>query len=1157
MKNNLFKKFLALFLTGTMLGAVGCKDYDDDINDLKGQIDDLKGKIELKADASALQAITDKLQNVDFSAFVTNAQLDTKLAGYVASSKLAEEVGKLGYRTEKEILDLIDKNTLDQAAIDKLIEAQFTLANIWTKDVQKEVQELINTEIGKIDTSVSDADLTTIKQEIVKAINDDKEVDGIRKAISEMVGSGFSQYMAEYIADNQAVWAGQVSDAAIAALDDANLELKAKIISLIPDNGPDYGTTGNAAYLKANDLTTVFAEYDKKITAIWSAIDDLAGRIQSIVFVPTKVGADYDVNFGGSYIAGAKTADNIPLASSLKVKIAFRVAPAALAGTLAEQINEGEVEVSFIPEEVKTRAAEAEAPVTYEGDVVAEDGKLIFTAVADEALYEELKNEGKTYAVALCLKQDAKKNEDGNGYKYVGFEIVSPYISTMGASADVKANFVLAKAGEEDKLVEYTDAAVYPLVWNSTETITLLNDYQLAYEDGEEILSLEEAAAKYLWDAGVAEKLAFAYTHKNATYTGNAGDFSNQTQLTVDPKNPLDKANANKTIIVKNAAKQSVDNVGDVLEVTDDLAITYDNKKSVAWLTGIKSQVKVIGDKAAELTEINGVIDWKYATYAAGNTYSFTVTVPADKAMDWEMFNELPASINAEVAELPEDSKLVLDGQAAVPAVTIAPVKMLNAESAQQLTVTVTKWLNGNGEATFTAAPKVGSTETFVNISGKVTFNGLPAFPYEIKNEGAKVGDNYEISFEKVNETFFDKQYFADKAAVATFLNGLTLNYDGVNVAGNDKADPIVLPAKVTLENGATLKLTFDGTNINWEKQPSYTYTVPTGTGKGSIVSNDKAFEIKLTGSYTLTNEIFSLKGNDLYLKPGAAGKNPFIELNAGVKGDAVVLNAIDLKRAYDMTAEAKAAGATVVYTLVKDANDDYKTYETVYAKGDASKWPSISGSSMSWQNFILPSCTVKAELFDKNSKLCATEEFDITLVAPIDFDSWNFFQGSEIILPAAGKEDVTFDIVNKVLAMSADGKEPGEYNDGETTATVIPVAMDIFENPIYAKGQDNYALSTLATAADGYEFENTEGEVEYSDLKWANNLPVVGVTFDKKTGVITATASNESVAATTATIDVTYKYRFAYEPVKNTTGEVTGYEKKPFTKTIKISFKK
>lgn len=163
-------------------------------------------KVELKADASALQTISDKLKDVDFSKFVTNAQLDTKLAGYVESSKLVDEVKKLGYKTEKEILDLIANNTLDQAAIDKLIEAQFTFANIWTKEVQAEVQKLIETEIGKIE-GVTAADLATIKTEIIKAINDDKEVDGIRKAISNMVGSGFSQYMAEYIKDNQDIWA--------------------------------------------------------------------------------------------------------------------------------------------------------------------------------------------------------------------------------------------------------------------------------------------------------------------------------------------------------------------------------------------------------------------------------------------------------------------------------------------------------------------------------------------------------------------------------------------------------------------------------------------------------------------------------------------------------------------------------------------------------------------------------------------------------------------------------------------------------------------------------------------------------------------------------------------------------------------------------------
>ena len=574
----------------------------------------------------------------------------------------------------------------------------------------------------------------------------------------------------------------------------------------------------------------------------------------------------------------------------------------------------------------------------------------------------------------------------------------------------------------------------------------------------------------------------------------------------------------------------------------------------------IKSQVKVTGDMAAELTNIDVTVDWKYATYSKGNTYSFIVTIPAEKAMDWEKFNELPASISATVAEQPEDSKLV-----GTPTVTIAPIKMQNAESAQQLEVTVTNWLNGDGEATFKAEPNLGTTATTVSMSGKVTFKGLPALTYEVKNEGAKVGDNYLISYEKVNETLFKgfENYFADKATVATFLKGLTLNYTGVAQAGSKPSvTPIVLPVAVTLADGATLNLQFDGTNINWEKQPSYTYTVPTGTGKGSIVSDNKAFEIKLSGSYTLTNETFSLKANDLYLKPGAAGKNPYIELNAGVSNNAVVLNAIDLKRAYDMSKEASDAGAKVVYTLLKDANNDYKTYESVYAKGDASKWPLITeGSSMNWQNFILSSCTVQAQLIDKNNKVCDTKKFDVTLVDPINFDTWNFFQGGEVILPAAGETAATFDIVNEVLAMSADGREPGEYKENNKPVTIVAVARDILGNSIYAKNGDNYALSTLATATNGYGFfykkdGNTDLFVEYGDLTWATS-PVVGVTFDSKTGVITAAASNESVAATTATIDVTYRYRFAYQPTKDNTGKVTGYEMKPFKKSIQISFKK
>ena len=91
-----FKKLLALFLTGTMLAGVGCKDYDDDIDNLQKEIDDLKGQIELKADASALESLKQKIDAIDFDSFLTAEDL----AGYVTEDKLGTELSELLAGTE-------------------------------------------------------------------------------------------------------------------------------------------------------------------------------------------------------------------------------------------------------------------------------------------------------------------------------------------------------------------------------------------------------------------------------------------------------------------------------------------------------------------------------------------------------------------------------------------------------------------------------------------------------------------------------------------------------------------------------------------------------------------------------------------------------------------------------------------------------------------------------------------------------------------------------------------------------------------------------------------------------------------------------------------------------------------------------------------------
>ena len=67
MKKNLFRKFLALFLTGTMLAGVGCKDYDDDIDKINDRLDELTtGKIAtLESQLGSLQTAVDNLKSAD------------------------------------------------------------------------------------------------------------------------------------------------------------------------------------------------------------------------------------------------------------------------------------------------------------------------------------------------------------------------------------------------------------------------------------------------------------------------------------------------------------------------------------------------------------------------------------------------------------------------------------------------------------------------------------------------------------------------------------------------------------------------------------------------------------------------------------------------------------------------------------------------------------------------------------------------------------------------------------------------------------------------------------------------------------------------------------------------------------------------------------
>ena len=374
MKNNLFRNLTALLLSGTMLAGVGCKDYDDDIDNLQKEIDGLKGEIALKADASALKSLQEKIDGIDFSKFltasdlanyVTEDKLGTELADLLKSndfnSKVEEIVKAQGYKTQAEIEAIVSQMMLDKDDVAAIFQEQMASAETWQSLLPK-VQQEIKTELGQFE--LTDAQVLQVTTAVLAALGEQMDETKVSEIVAGILSKDLGTYLMNYFVKNQEMLIGAMTEALAKQIDDAKGELYTSILALIQENMPEVPDLGdNVTYLQANKLSDVFAAYDAKIAEIWSAIDDLSGRIQSIVFVPTAMNQEFDVNLGGYYIAEKDgDATRIELAASPKVKIAFRVAPATLAEALAKKITDGTVTAKFIPEKI-TRADQE--PLTY------------------------------------------------------------------------------------------------------------------------------------------------------------------------------------------------------------------------------------------------------------------------------------------------------------------------------------------------------------------------------------------------------------------------------------------------------------------------------------------------------------------------------------------------------------------------------------------------------------------------------------------------------------------------------------------------------------------------------------------------------------------------------------------------------------------------
>lgn len=1151
MKNNLFRNFTALLLSGTMLAGVGCKDYDDDIDNLQKEIDGLKGEIALKADASALKSLQEKIDGIDFSKFltasdlanyVTEDKLGTELADLLKSndfnSKVEEIVKAQGYKTQAEIEAIVSQMMLDKEDVAAIFQEQMAAGETWQSLLPK-VQQEIKTELGKFE--LTEAQVQQVTSAVLAALGEQMDEEKVSKIVADILGEDLGTYLMNYFVENQEMLISAMTGVMVTQITEEGNALRNSILALIQENTPEVPNLGeeNVTYLQANKLSDVFAAYEAKIKEIWSAINDLSGRIQSIVFVPTAMNQEFDVNLGGYYIAEKDgDATRIELAANPKVKIAFRVAPATLAEALAEKISNGTVTAKFIPEKI-TRADQE--PLTYES-VTWDDGKIIFTAVADEEIYGALKA-NEAYAVALSLSQEntmGKEDVEKENQTY-GFEITSPYFTTNGGSKNVRDNFVLALLDDEGEPVSAYDPAkgvADDLVWNDmSKVITLLDQYGLAYKEGDKLLSMKAAAEAYLWDTDVA--LSFVATHNSIEYTTG---YKSQKQLTVDPKDPTAKGNENKTVTVRNSSAASIAEVGNVLKLTDKASISNGSTKIAMAQEEVYSTVTILGDRLKTM-DINLDFKWsysKYTKYTAG-AYEAEITIPASDQVNWEKFNQLPKEFDVTLA-LPQGSKIVTNGSDIE--LTFFRKEMLNEESAQQFVVTMKNYLTGDGKISYEedvhllAENEIDKIETYVKFKGTVSFEGLPDMTYAVSNEGASVDADYKVTLStNLNKQLYAQvgSYFADEDEVAEFISALTLDYSKVAQSAKLDAAPIVLGVTPEINQG-TLTIAFDSEGIDWQKQPSYVYNVPqNGYIAGTNSDGKVVFKLNMTGSYTLTNTIYSLQPNPSYLKTD--GSTQYMDLDGTISGTEFTLKDIILGNAYLVSDEATEAGATLSFRLAIDKED-------LPGYGD-NTLPAITGNNMEWNGCILNTVPVVAELKNSRGELLDSKEFEVRVNVPIQFSAWKAFYTGAKVEVSSSKEG-TLNLINSVLALTSNGKTPSTSNPA--------VAIDTKGAALFTLNGSNYELTGLAAAANGYGVEITFAEeVEWTDIE--NEGMISGVAIDPETGVLTVPQSNETLAHdVTATVKVTFTYNYDWEPIEKA-GTVTGYQKKAHVFEIPVTF--
>lgn len=409
MKKQFFKKFLALFLTGTMLAGVGCKSYDDDIDSINKKLDELET--------------------------VTIKDLQNQIDGVKSSVEVIEDLSS------------------------RLSTLEGTVEGMG--DVAQKLRDLENTLKSYVDNAVKDSEQTlrnefATKSALNELISRLEQLEGvdvqglIDAAIEEFkkdswLGEQMNEYIANYKFDYDYVNAEGAADAVLEQIKGQNEEYKEAILALI---GSADGLT-----VSKEMLSDELKAYLEKIEELEQRVADLENRIQSLVYVPAY--ADGKVVFPASYAIqmtneeGETSYFSLGAAEKQQAELKFRVTPASLA--VESKLNAETL--SIVTEEVMTRAEGAAFTIDEVKEWNAAKGEFVVVVSTDYDYFEaRLEEQPKTLAIALHVAIDNAASTEENPLQ--GIEYTSEFIPTEGGQTFAVNNLLTVARLEGDKYVE-------------------------------------------------------------------------------------------------------------------------------------------------------------------------------------------------------------------------------------------------------------------------------------------------------------------------------------------------------------------------------------------------------------------------------------------------------------------------------------------------------------------------------------------------------------------------------------------------------------------------------------------------------------------------------------------------------------------------------